>query len=128
MNHIPVENSLKLEHVNIQQVFAKQLADGSIGYMLDVKTIPNITFGEYRRMIEKYEDKYKNFDINQIEDEFWNKLKEQTDDWEAYLPRYAIDNSFSLFDPDIQIWNLSKFTGHESEIHAVNIFTLHIYL
>lgn len=125
---IAVEDSLKLDHVLIQQVLEKQLADGSIGYMLDTKKIPEITFGEYRTMAEKYDQKYKNFDVSQLEDEFWKKMNEQKRDWEAYVPRYSVDNNFSLFNPDTQIWNFSKFTGQESEIHDVNIYILLVYL
>lgn len=51
---IAVDDSLVLDHVNIQQAIVKKLQDGSIGYILEHKTFPEYTLGEYRTMAEKY--------------------------------------------------------------------------
>lgn len=119
---IAIDDSLVLDYVNIQQVLAKQLEDGSVGYMLEHKTFPEYTLREYRAMAEKYGQKYKDFDVQQMEDEYWIKLKQQSQSWEPYIPRYSIDNSYSVFCPDTKIWHLANFTGEESEIHQVNFY------
>lgn len=127
-NPISIRESLKLKNVQIQKVAAKQLPNGSIGYMLNTSTTSDVTFNEYREMAQKYGQQYDTFGMTHMEDKFWEMLNKQTKDWEAYLPRYSIDNSFSLFAPSTQFWNLAKFTGQESEIHRVNILILNIFL
>lgn len=125
---IAMDDSLVLAHIKIQHVLAKHLEDGSIGYLLESKTFPEYTLREYRAMAEKYGQNYEDFDVQQMEDEYWNKLKQQTHSWESYIPRYAIDNSFSVFCPDTKIWHLANFTGEESEIHQVNVYLFYTFI
>lgn len=118
---ISIRNEFELENVTMQHVSARRLTDGSTGYLMDTKTIDNMSLNDYRTISEQYQTRYTTFDIDKMENEYWKKLENQSLDWEAYLPRYAIDNRLSLFHPNAQIWNFSKFTGRESEIHEVSI-------
>lgn len=122
---IDIDDSIVLHYVNNQQVVAKQLEDGSVGYMLEPTTSPAYTLKEYRTMAEMYGENFKDFDVQQMEDEYWNKLEQQSKSWESYTPRYSIDNMYSVFRQDTKIWHLANFTGKESEIHQVNVYLFH---
>lgn len=117
-----VKDSTKLKHTRIQRVVAKQSKDGSKGYLMDSIQVSECCYGQYREIAQKYDEKYRNYGVKELENEHWSKLNEQSNSWEAYLPRYAVDNNFSVLSPNSSIWNLNNFTGDDSDIHQVNIF------
>lgn len=112
-------NSDETLNVIKQQFIEKRIGDVK-GYNLGPNYIvPDYTFEKYKEEAILHEGKFENKSVEQLEDEFWATLEEQSSSWYAFHPKYSVDNSFTLFPPESNIWKLGDFNEQQSEIHKV---------
>lgn len=100
---------------------AKKLLCG--GFDLCQKKFSRAQIGEYKKIGADKEVLLGGPDgdecsTEKIEKLFWNNLGKAEH-------QYSLDNKYSLFGDDVNIWNLNRFTDAESNIHGK---TVHEYL
>lgn len=69
----------------------------------------------YGDFVQNAKSKDIDASLDEIEDLFWNEKIDE--------PRkYAINIEDTLFGDDVEIWNLSKFTNDQSNIHTTKYY------
>lgn len=82
------------------------LANGGMEVVFE--KFEEMTYAKYVAYAKKFILDGKSFE--DIEDNFW--------DMKPTTAKYAINNEISLFGDDVKLWNLSRFTNAESNLHA----------
>lgn len=74
-----------------------------------------MSYRDFMAYSTEKEKVYIDKSLEELEDIFWKS--------EIAKPKkYAINNEMSLFGDDVDIWNLSKFTNFQSNIHATHYY------
>lgn len=81
----------------------------------------SMTYANFSKLAMEKQSEFESLSIEEMENRFWNPARMHKN-----VAQYGLDNSFSLFGNECQLWNLSKFTNIESLIHQVSNL-IHFY-